>query len=113
MIKLTHLIILFVCVAKIFLGVMVALNAGRNSLSFFLLLVTCLGYGVVYPSLGAKMYWTIGLTLFHFIFGALYFTYSMLQKDTNSLIVFLLGLPLAATLFVFYVSILLGMFLED
>lgn len=55
------------------------------------------------------MFWAVGLTVVHFIFGALYFTYSMLQRDANSFLVFILGLPLAATLFIFYVSILLGM----
>lgn len=95
-------------ISKSFLGVMVALNAARNSLSFFMLLIVCLGYGVVYPTLGSKMYWAIGLTVLHFIFGSIYFTYSMLQNDANSFLIFVLGLPLAITLFVFYVWILLG-----
>jgi hypothetical protein len=87
---------------------MVALNAGRNSLSFFMVLVVCLGYGVVHPSLGSQMYWAIGLTIVHFIFGALYFTYSMLERNPNSFLILLLGLPFAVTLFIFYVCILLG-----
>jgi Lung seven transmembrane receptor len=95
-------------VAKPLLGLMVALNAGRNSLSFFILLVVCLGYGVVYPTLGRSMYYAIGLTAVHFVFGALYLTSSMVAKDVNSFVVFLLGLPLAVSLFVFYCWILIG-----
>lgn len=90
------------------LGIMVAMNAARNSLSFFMLLVVCLGYGVVYPTLGRQMYYAVALSIFHFIFGALYFTSSMVAKDVNSFAVFMLGLPLAISLFVFYCWILIG-----
>ena len=91
------------------LGIMVTMNAGRNSLSFFMLLVVCLGYGVVYPTLGSKIYWAIGLTFFHFIFGTLYFSYKMVQSNPKPFMAFLLGIPLAITLFIFYVWILQGM----
>lgn len=45
------------------------LNAARNSISFFMLLIVCMGYGVVRPSLGATMLRVRILALVHFIFG--------------------------------------------
>jgi hypothetical protein len=48
------------------------LNAGRNSFSFFLLLIVCMGYGVVKPSLGKTMLIVRGLAAAHFIFGVIY-----------------------------------------
>jgi hypothetical protein len=35
--------------------IVAVLNAFRNSFSFFLLLIVCMGYGVVKPSLGKTM----------------------------------------------------------
>lgn len=54
------------------------------------------------------MYLAIFLTALHFAAGAVYFTMSMIAKDINSLLVFLVGLPLTLTLFVFYCWILVG-----
>jgi Lung seven transmembrane receptor len=48
------------------------LNAGRNSFSFFLLLIVCMGYGVVKPSLGKTMLIVRGLAAAHFVFGVIY-----------------------------------------
>jgi hypothetical protein len=45
------------------------LNAGRNSLSFFLLLIVSMGLSVVTPSLGPIMNRVRLLTAVHFIFG--------------------------------------------
>lgn len=45
------------------------LNAGRNSISFFLLLVVSMGLSVVTPSLGPVMNRVRLLTAFHFVFG--------------------------------------------
>lgn len=95
-------------VSRLLLGIMVTFNAGRNSLSFFMILVVCLGYGVVWPTLGKKMYACIALTIVHFICGALYFAVSLLSQDSNSVVVFLLGLPLSISLFAFYIWILVG-----
>ncbi|KAI8899854.1 lung seven transmembrane receptor-domain-containing protein [Globomyces pollinis-pini] len=95
-------------VSKKFLGIMVTVSAARNSLSFFLLLIVSLGYGVVHPTLGKKMWSCVFLTLIHFIFGALYFTNSMLTKNLNSFFAFLVGAPLAISMFIFYVWILLS-----
>ena len=52
--------------------VVAILNAGRNSFSFFLLLIVCLGYGVVKPSLGKTMLYVRGLGATHFVFGVIY-----------------------------------------
>lgn len=48
------------------------LNAGRNSFSFFLLLIVCMGYGVVKPSLGKTMIYVRWLAAAHFVFGLIY-----------------------------------------
>ncbi|KAJ2009654.1 hypothetical protein GGI04_000226 [Coemansia thaxteri] len=48
------------------------IDAGRNSLSFFMLLVVSLGWGVVRPSLGKTMIRCILLTMVHFAAGCLY-----------------------------------------
>ena len=45
------------------------LNAGRNSISFFLLLIVSMGLSVVTPSLGSVMHRVRLLTAFHFVFG--------------------------------------------
>ena len=42
-------------VAKFLLILVAVLNSARNSLSFFMLLITAMGYGVVRPSLGPIM----------------------------------------------------------
>ncbi|KAJ2766050.1 hypothetical protein IWQ57_004531, partial [Coemansia nantahalensis] len=47
-------------------------DAGRNSLSFFMLLVVALGWGVVHPSLGSKMIRCVLLAIVHFFAGCLY-----------------------------------------
>jgi hypothetical protein len=55
-----------------FLIVISILNAARNSLSFFLLLIVAMGLSVVTPSLGPVMLRVWLLTAFHFIFGVTY-----------------------------------------
>jgi hypothetical protein len=50
-------------------SVVAALNAARNSLSFFLLLITSMGLSVVTPSLGSIMNRVRLLTALHFVFG--------------------------------------------
>lgn len=52
-----------------FLFVIAVLNAARNSLSFFLLLIVCMGLSVVTHSLGSVMNKVRLLTVLHFIFG--------------------------------------------
>ncbi|KIR32534.1 major facilitator protein [Cryptococcus deuterogattii MMRL2647] len=55
-----------------FLFVIAVLNAARNSLSFFLLLIVCMGLSVVTHSLGSVMHKVRLLTALHFIFGVMY-----------------------------------------
>lgn len=58
--------------AVAFLMVISVLNAARNSLSFFLLLIVAMGLSVVTPSLGPVMNRVWLLTGFHFVFGVMY-----------------------------------------
>jgi hypothetical protein len=80
------------------------LNAGRNSFSFFLLLIVCMGYGVVKPTLGRTMVWVRILAITHFVFGMIYSIASLsIAPDSAGPLVLLVILPLAATLTAFYV----------
>lgn len=58
-------------VARTLLVLVAVLNAARNSLSFFMLLITAMGYGVVRPSLGPIMTKIRLLAGVHFVFGVL------------------------------------------
>lgn len=58
--------------SKILLVVVAVLNAARNSFSFFLLLIVCMGYGVVKPTLGKTMIYVRWLAVAHFVFGIVY-----------------------------------------
>jgi hypothetical protein len=55
--------------STVFLFVVAILDAGRNALSFFMLLVVSLGLSVVRESLGRTMIKCQLLTVAHFIFG--------------------------------------------
>lgn len=80
------------------------LNAGRNSFSFFLLLIVCMGYGVVKPSLGRTMIYVRLLAIGHFVFGVIYAIASLsITPDTAGPLILLVILPLAGTLTAFYV----------
>ena len=52
---------------------MAILDAGRNALSFFLLLVVSLGLSVVRESLGRTMLRCQALAGAHFVFGGVWF----------------------------------------
>jgi hypothetical protein len=58
--------------SKVLMIFVAILNAGRNSFSFFLLLIVCMGYGVVKPSLGKTMIYVRWLAGAHFVFGLIY-----------------------------------------
>lgn len=79
------------------------LNAGRNSLTFFILLIVCMGYGVVKQSLGKTMTKVQYLTLFHFIFGVLYAIGLMIVTEITQFVVLIFVFPLSATMTIFYV----------
>ena len=90
--------------AKFLMIIVAILNAGRNSFSFFLLLIVCMGYGVVKPSLGKTMWYVRALALTHFVFGVIYAVASLtITPDNAGPLVLLVILPLAATLTAFYV----------
>lgn len=90
--------------AKALMGVVSILSAGRNSFSFFLLLIVCMGYGVVKESLGKTMVYVRWLAITHFILGVVYAITSLSVTPENAgLIVLIVVLPLAATLTGFYV----------
>ena len=89
---------------KVYLVVVAILNAARISLSFFLLLIVCMGYGVVKPSLGRTMIYVRILAIVHFVLGVIYAITSLaVTPDTVGPIVLFVILPLAATLTAFYV----------
>lgn len=90
--------------SKILMIVVAILNAGRNSFSFFLLLIVCMGYGVVKPTLGKTMIYVRGLAGGHFVFGLIYSIASLTITPENAgpLVLFVI-LPLAGTLTAFYV----------
>jgi hypothetical protein len=101
---------------KAFMVLVAILNAGRNSLSFFLLLIVCMGYGVVKPSLGKTMIYVRFLAIAHFIFGVIYAVASLsITPDSAGPLVLLVILPLAGTLTAFYVWTLnsLNMTMKD
>lgn len=90
--------------AKAFMILVAILNAGRNAFSFFLLLIVCMGYGVVKPSLGRTMIYVRILAIGHFIFAVVYSIASLsITPDSAGPLVLLIVLPLAGTLTAFYV----------
>ncbi|KAK2754569.1 hypothetical protein FQN54_006970 [Arachnomyces sp. PD_36] len=90
--------------AKALMVLVAILNAGRNSFSFFLLLIVCMGYGVVKPSLGRTMVYVRILAATHFVFGVIYAIASLsITPDNIGPLLLLIILPLAATLTAFYV----------
>ncbi|KAL1966815.1 hypothetical protein VTN77DRAFT_3780 [Rasamsonia byssochlamydoides] len=102
--------------AKVLMIIVAILNAGRNSFSFFLLLIVCMGYGVVKPSLGRTMIYVRILAIAHFVFGVIYAIASLsITPDSAGPLVLLVILPLAATLTTFYVWTLnsLNMTMKD
>ncbi|RAL14658.1 putative integral membrane protein (Ptm1) [Aspergillus homomorphus CBS 101889] len=90
--------------AKVLMVIVAVLNAGRNSFSFFLLLIVCMGYGVVKPSLGRTMIYVRVLAITHFVFAVIYAVASLsITPDSAGPLVLLIVLPLAGTLTAFYV----------
>ncbi|ANB14766.1 Ptm1p [Sugiyamaella lignohabitans] len=84
------------------------LDALRNAYTFFLLLIVCLGYGVVKPSLGSVMWKCQALGVAHFVFAVIYTVSSYLlpTEAVDNPLVLLVILPLTLTMTVFYVWIL-------
>ncbi|KAH8099260.1 lung seven transmembrane receptor-domain-containing protein [Cristinia sonorae] len=94
--------------STVFLIVVAILDAGRNALSFFLLLVVSLGLSVVRESLGRTMLRCQILAGLHFIFGVLYAIgiVELRFENANALVLLLFVIPLAFTLSGFLLWIL-------
>ncbi|KAI9347064.1 lung seven transmembrane receptor-domain-containing protein, partial [Pilaira anomala] len=74
------------------------------SMSFFMLLIVCMGYSVVKPSLGSMMKKCIILACTHFFFGVIYTLGTMLlSPETAGLLILLVIFPLSITMTIFYV----------
>ncbi|KAI9503346.1 hypothetical protein GGI25_001783 [Coemansia spiralis] len=80
------------------------IDAGRNSLSFFMLLVVSLGWGVVRPSLGKTMIRCILLAMIHFSAGCLYGA-GLLFRDPHESgpLGLIYVIPLSVSMTLFYV----------
>lgn len=70
--------------SKVLLIVVGIFNAARNSFSFFLLLIVCMGYGVVKPTLGRTMIHVRWLAAAHFVFGLVYAITSLLISPESA-----------------------------
>ncbi|KXN71969.1 hypothetical protein CONCODRAFT_56887 [Conidiobolus coronatus NRRL 28638] len=91
----------------ILLSLVVIMDAAKNSLCFFILLIVCLGYGVLKPSLGSTMRKCQILTFVHFVCGCLYGASSMLVDiDAAGLMILVYVVPLSLSMTIFYVWIL-------
>jgi hypothetical protein len=102
--------------AKAFMIIVAIINAFRNAFSFFLLLIVCMGYGVVKPTLGKTMLYVRGLAMAHFVFCAIYSIASMvIHPEEAGAVVLLVVLPLSSTLTAFYIWTLnsLNMTMKD
>ncbi|OJT15937.1 hypothetical protein TRAPUB_13361 [Trametes pubescens] len=86
--------------STVFLIVVAILDAGRNALSFFLLLVVSLGLSVVKESLGRTMLKCQLLAGAHFVFGVLYAVgiVELELESASAFILLLFVIPLAFTL---------------
>ncbi|KAJ3334317.1 hypothetical protein HDU76_000009 [Blyttiomyces sp. JEL0837] len=91
------------------LVMVVILNAGRNSISFFMLLIVALGYGVVRPTLGNLMQKCLILTGVHFVCGVMYGAGTLLMKEFNALEALIFVLPLSLSMTAFYAAILMSL----
>lgn len=90
--------------AKVLMIIVSVLNAIRTSFSFFLLLIVCMGYGVVKPSLGRTMVYVRILAITHFVFAMIYAIASLsITPEAAGILILFIELPLAATLTAFYV----------
>lgn len=94
--------------STVFLFVVAILDAGRNSLSFFLLLIVSLGLSVVRDNLGPTMRKAQILSIAHFVFGVLYAVgiVELEFESTSALVLLLFVVPLAFTLSAFLMWIL-------
>lgn len=96
--------------ARFLLVLVNVLDAARNSLSFFLLLIVAMGYGVVRPVIGPAITRVRVLTALHFFFGVLYAVgLVLLLIDSKGAWIFMFVFPLIITLTIFLVWTLLSL----
>lgn len=85
------------------MAISVILNSGRNSASFVALLVVCMGYGLVKPTLGSTAYKVLALGVVHFFCGTLFASSTMIEVPEGQKIMALLFVfPVAVTMTLFY-----------
>ncbi|TDL28022.1 hypothetical protein BD410DRAFT_739394 [Rickenella mellea] len=86
--------------STVFLIVVAILDAGRNALSFFLLLIVSMGLSVVRESLESTMRKCQLLAGAHFVFGVLYAVgiVELELESTSALVLLLFVIPLSFTL---------------
>ena len=96
--------------SKVFVIIVSTFNAARNSISFYILLIVCLGYGVCRPTLGNTMKKCIILAIVHFVCGALYSAGTLLLDDkAGVLMVLIFVMPLSLSMTIFYSWTLQGL----
>eukprot|EP00842_Homolaphlyctis_polyrhiza_P005984 jgi/Hompol1/6387/HPOL_000771-RA len=96
-------------VSTLLMVLVVAFNSGRISISFFMLLIVSLGYGVVKPTLGDTMRKCILLTVLHFIFTVSYSATSLMATEKNATLIVILAIPLSMTMLTFYTWFFTGL----
>lgn len=93
--------------SKVYLAFVSILSAGRNSISFFMLLIVCMGYGVVRPSLGSVMLRARLLAIVHFVFGVMYSVGIVtIPLESAGVFIFFFVFPLAFSLTAFMMWIM-------
>lgn len=96
--------------SRFFLILTSILGAARDSLSFFLLLIVAMGYGVVRPTIGPVLRQVQLLTGLHFVFGVLYSVgVILILLEIGGTWIFLFIFPLAGTLTAFLMWILFSL----
>jgi len=93
---------------KVYMGFTSILSGIKVSMSFFILLVIALGYGVVYPKLDKKLMFKCKIfTSIHLIFVIFYILSNYITSpESTSLLVGIPVLPVAITTAIFYAIIL-------
>lgn len=94
--------------STVLLALVTILNAARNSIALFMLLIVALGYGVVKPTLGLAMDKCKYLAVAHFIAGVIYGSGALSSARKDPLWILLLVFPISLTMSIFYMTTLQG-----
>ncbi|KAH8923755.1 hypothetical protein BT69DRAFT_1262125 [Atractiella rhizophila] len=101
---------------RVLLVLVAILNAGRNSLSFFLLLLVSMGYGIVRPSLGSVMTKVRILAGVHFFFGIMFSIGTdvvPLEEASYFILIFIFPLAFSLTAFMMWIMYSLNATIAD